>query len=70
VRTLLVAVLLAGGIELVQWALPYRSGQWADIAIGVAGAGTGVAVSIFIAHWQRDRAVSAAPSAPGRDEIV
>jgi VanZ family protein len=48
IRTLLVAVLLAGGVELVQGALPYRSAQWADFIAGVAGAGAGVLLSFAL----------------------
>lgn len=60
VRALLVSVLLAGSVELVQWALPYRGGQWADFAFGVAGAGAGV----VLAHLVRLRPGRAADPAP------
>jgi VanZ family protein len=39
--TFLIAVLFAGGIELVQWTLPYREGDWLDFVAGVAGGGLG-----------------------------
>lgn len=44
-RTLLVSFAFAGGIELVQWVLPYRSGDWWDFAAGAGGAGVGVALA-------------------------
>ncbi len=59
-RALLVSVLLAGGVELVQWALPYRGGQWADFAFGAAGAGAGV----VLAHLVRARPGRPADPAP------
>ena len=40
--TLLVSLAFAGGIELVQSLLPYRSGDWRDFVAGAAGAGLGV----------------------------
>jgi len=52
-RTLLVAGLIAGGVELVQWALPYRGAQWADFAAGVAGAVVGLALSLVTARGAR-----------------
>lgn len=36
--TLLVSLAFAGGVELVQSLLPYRSGDWRDFAAGAAGA--------------------------------
>ena len=39
--TFLISVAFAGGIELVQSALPYRAGDWLDLAAGAAGAGLG-----------------------------
>jgi VanZ family protein len=53
VRTLAFTVLLAGGTELVQWALPYRGGQWSDFVMGVIGAGIGVILSLLAARWPR-----------------
>ncbi|HRZ09640.1 MAG TPA: hypothetical protein P5319_07055 [Gemmatimonadales bacterium] len=52
-RTLLGAVLLAGGVELIQWALPYRGAQWADFAAGVAGAVVGLTVSLLMTRTGR-----------------
>jgi VanZ family protein len=39
--TFLISVAFAGAIELVQWTLPYREGDWADFVAGAAGAGLG-----------------------------
>jgi VanZ family protein len=38
-RTFLIAIAFAGGVELLQGILPYRSGDWLDFAAGAAGAG-------------------------------
>lgn len=35
--TFLISVAFAGGIELVQWILPYREGDWLDFVAGAAG---------------------------------
>lgn len=43
-RTLLVSFAFAGGIELVQWVLPYRSGDWWDFTTGAVGRGVGAAL--------------------------
>src|ERR1019366_3261868 len=40
--TLLVSLAFAGGVELVQSLIPYRSGDWRDFVAGAAGAGLGV----------------------------
>lgn len=50
-RTLVMAVLLAGGTELAQWVLPYRGAQWSDFAMGAAGAAIGIAISLLAARW-------------------
>jgi len=39
---LLISFAFAGGIELVQWFLPYRDADWWDFLAGSAGAGFGV----------------------------
>jgi len=52
-RTFLLGVLLAAGVELVQGALPYRSAQLVDFAVGTAGAGVGVALSLVAGWWFR-----------------
>jgi VanZ family protein len=44
--TLLVSLAFAGGIELVQALLPYRSGDWRDLVAGAAGAGMGVGLML------------------------
>jgi VanZ family protein len=63
-KTLVIAVLLAGGTELTQWALPYRGGQWSDFAMGVAGAGIGVVLSLLAARWPRGTPNALAQTAP------
>jgi VanZ family protein len=45
--TFLISTAFAAGIELVQWTLPYRDGDWLDFAAGAAGAGLG-AVLVFL----------------------
>ena len=40
-RTLLTSFAFAAAIELVQWVLPYRQGDWWDFVAGAAGAGLG-----------------------------
>jgi VanZ family protein len=40
--TLLISFAFAGGIELVQWFLPYRDADWWDFFAGAAGAAFGV----------------------------
>jgi VanZ family protein len=52
--TFLISVAFAGGIELVQWTLPYREGEWLDFVAGVAGAGLG-AVLVFVIERQVGR---------------
>jgi VanZ family protein len=47
-RTLLVSFAFAGGIELVQWVLPYRSADWWDFLAGATGAGVGAALAILV----------------------
>jgi VanZ family protein len=39
--TFLISCAFAGGIELVQWFLPYRDADWWDFVAGAAGAGVG-----------------------------
>jgi VanZ family protein len=51
---LLISLAFAGGIELVQWFLPYRDADWWDFFAGAAGAGMGVLlVSAVEARLQR-----------------
>ena len=47
-RMLLVSLAFAGGIELIQWALPYRSSDWWDFTVGAAGAGVGTALALLV----------------------
>ena len=51
--TFLISVAFAGGIELVQWAVPYRDGDCLDFVAGAAGAGFGAVLLLFIARQQR-----------------
>ena len=44
--TLLISAAFAAGIELLQWALPYRTADWWDFWAGSAGAGAGLALII------------------------
>lgn len=46
--TFLISVIFAGGIELVQWSLPYREGDWLDFVAGVAGAGLGALMVLLV----------------------
>ncbi len=45
--TFLISAAFAGGIELVQWNLPYREGDWWDFVAGSAGAGLGAILVIL-----------------------
>jgi hypothetical protein len=55
--TFLISVAFAGGIELVQWALPYREADWLDFVAGAAGAGLGT-VLVLVMERQVDRAAA------------
>jgi VanZ family protein len=59
--TLLISCAFAGGIELVQWGLPYRDGDWWDFVAGAAGASLG-SVLVLLIERQRHRVVGR----PGR----
>jgi VanZ family protein len=48
--TLVISVVFAGAIELVQWKLPYREGDWRDFGAGALGAGVG---AVFVLLGQR-----------------
>jgi VanZ family protein len=51
---LLISFAFAGGIELVQWFLPYRDADWWDFFAGAAGASLGVLLVIVVeARLQR-----------------
>ncbi|HEY5940871.1 MAG TPA: VanZ family protein [Gemmatimonadales bacterium] len=47
-RTLLTSFAFAAAIELVQWVLPYREGDWWDFVAGAAGAGLGGVLVLLI----------------------
>ena len=55
--TLLVAVAVAGCVELVQWVLPFRGAQWSDFAAGVAGTVAALPLSALIRWWPRRMAL-------------
>ena len=46
--TLLASFSFAAAIELVQWVLPYRSGDWWDFLVGAAGAALGTLLMFLI----------------------
>jgi VanZ family protein len=46
-RTFLLSVAFAGGIELVQWTLPYREAEWLDFVAGAAGAALGTVLVLL-----------------------
>jgi VanZ family protein len=51
---LLISFAFAGGIEVVQWFLPYRDADWWDFFAGAAGGGSGVLlVSVVEARLKR-----------------
>ena len=60
---LLISFAFAGGIEVVQWFLPYRDADWWDFFAGAAGAGSGVLlVSVVEARLIRNGAESSSTS--------
>ena len=46
----LLSAAFAGIIELVQWNLPYRDGDWMDFIAGAAGAAVGTLVVMWLAR--------------------
>jgi len=63
--TLLTSFAFAAAIELVQWVLPYREGDWWDFVAGAAGAGLG-AVLVLLIERQAGR-VAARSAQSGED---
>ena len=55
--TFLISVAFAGGIELVQWTLPYREGDWLDFVAGAAGAGVGAVLVLLIERQEAGKRV-------------
>ena len=51
--TLLTSFAFAAAIELVQWVLPYRQGDWGDFIAGAAGASAGTAIVLLIERQER-----------------
>lgn len=56
--TLLTSFAFAAAIELVQWALPYREGDWWDFVAGAAGASVGAVLMLLIDTKRRAAASS------------
>lgn len=46
--TLLTSFAFAAAIEVVQWILPYREGDWGDFVAGAAGASVGAVLLLLI----------------------
>jgi VanZ family protein len=46
--TFVISSVFAGGIELVQWNLPYRDGDWLDFLAGAAGAALGMVLVLWM----------------------
>lgn len=53
----LAAAAVAGGVELVQWLLPYRGAQWTDFLAGIGGAVAGAALAPLLLRKPGARAV-------------
>ena len=53
-RAMLTSFAFAAAIELAQWALPYREGDWWDLAADMAGAISG-AFLVYAIESQRKR---------------
>jgi VanZ family protein len=51
--TFVMSVAFAGGIELAQWLLPYREGDWWDLVAGAAGAGLGAVLAVMLGQGGR-----------------
>lgn len=54
-QTLLTSFVFAGAIELLQWILPYRQGDWWDFVAGAAGASVGGAIVLLIERQESNR---------------
>jgi len=52
---LLPALVIAGGTELLQGALPYRTASWADFGINLAGMATGSLLWWVVGRLRRGR---------------
>jgi VanZ family protein len=52
-RTLVASLAFAAGIELLQWLLPYRDGDWWDFVAGAAGGIVGAALVFWTARHRR-----------------
>ena len=52
-QTLLTSVAFATAIELLQLLVPYRDGDWYDLAAGAAGGGIGTLLVLWSARHRR-----------------
>ena len=52
-QTLLASVAFAAGIELLQLLVPYRDGDWYDLAAGAVGGSIGAALVFWNARYRR-----------------
>ena len=48
--TVLASVVFAAAMEVLQWLLPYREGDWYDLAAGTAGGSIGAALVLWRAQ--------------------
>ena len=53
VQTLLASVACAAVIEVLQLLVPYRDGDWYDLAAGAAGGAAGAALALWSARYRR-----------------
>ena len=60
--TLLTSFAFAAAIELVQWVLPYREGDWWDFVAGAAGASVGAFLVLLIERPARRGAAKSLPT--------
>lgn len=54
IRTFLASAAFAGGIEILQAALPYRGSDWLDFIAGSAGAGAGTLLVLLSERYARE----------------
>jgi VanZ family protein len=61
-RMFVMSTAFAAAVELIQWVLPFREGDWGDLVAGAAGAAVASVPVLLIARRTRD----VAGEAPGR----